>query len=104
MRFRPRIFGKAAFVIGAAALLGFVVMVLWNAVVPGLFDGARMINYPHGLGLLVLSRVLFGGFRGRGGIYGHDQWNRTEAMTPLERARFTHCTPPEAPSGLEGRS
>jgi hypothetical protein len=39
------------------------------------------------LGLLVLSKILFGGFRGRG---CHGRWNRHrwEQMTPEEREKF----------------
>ncbi len=38
-----------------------VVMYLWNAVLP-VVTGVRMINYWQAMGLLVLSRILFGHF------------------------------------------
>jgi hypothetical protein len=46
---------------------GIVVQWLWNWLVPDIF-GLRPIRFWEALGLLALSRILFGGF-GRGG--GH---------------------------------
>lgn len=55
--------------------LGWVVMVLWNWLLPALFVGVREIGYVQALGVLVLSKILFGGFRGHGchggGFRGH---------------------------------
>jgi len=64
------------------------VTVLWNLVTPALFVGSRPIVYPHALGLLVLCRILFGGFRGRGGWRGGRRWDKWAAMTPEERERL----------------
>lgn len=79
-------------VIGVAAvtLVGFVVMSLWNWLGPDVF-GARTITFWQALGILVLSKLLFGGFRGRPGFGGH--WRhrmhaRWEQMTPEEREVF----------------
>jgi hypothetical protein len=88
MKFKAMFFGRILMVLIAAAVLGGAVMMLWNLVVPGLFVGARPIDYLHGLGLLVLSRILFGGFRGRGGWHGHHHWEKWAAMTPEEREQF----------------
>jgi hypothetical protein len=77
-------------VIAVAALLGLVVMLLWNALVPELFHGPSL-GYWQAVGLLVLSRLLFGGLRGRGGWRGHwrQRWReRWEQMTPEERAQL----------------
>jgi hypothetical protein len=74
----------------AVAALGFVVMGLWNALVPPLF-GLRVIHFWQAMGLLVLSRILFGGFHGRhGGAFRHRQRliQRWENMTPDERETF----------------
>jgi len=76
----------------AAAFLGLMVMLLWNAVMPAAFVGSRSMDYPHALGLLVLSRILFGGFRGRGGWHQRRHWRRWEAMTPEEREQFKQNT------------
>lgn len=47
------------FFLGAAAL----VMLLWNAILPDVIQ-VKEISYLQAIGLLVLSRILFGGFRG----------------------------------------
>jgi hypothetical protein len=88
MRCRVRFFGKALLVLVAIAVLGWIVMALWNWVIPAVFVGGRAIDYLHALGLLVLSRILFGGFRGRGGWHGRGPWRRWERMTPEERENF----------------
>lgn len=81
--------GIAILVLVAIAALGWGVTLLWNWVMPALFVGARTIDFPHALGLLVLSRILFGGFRGHGGLWRHKRhWRKWEAMTPEERERF----------------
>jgi hypothetical protein len=83
--------GIFVLVIAAVALFGVVVMLLWNSLVPGLFHGP-LLQYWQAVGLLVLSRILFGGTRGRGGWHGHwrqRMWReRWEQMTPEERARL----------------
>jgi hypothetical protein len=76
--------------ITALMVFGFVVMGLWNWLGPAVF-GARTINFWQALGILVLSKILFGGFRGHPGYGGH--WRRRmsarwEQMTPEERERF----------------
>jgi hypothetical protein len=68
-------------------------MALWNWVIPAVFVGGRAIDYLHALGLLVLSRILFGGFRGRGGWHGRGPWRRWERMTPDERENFLKGVP-----------
>ena len=90
MRRAGRILGMAVFVVVAAAALGGVVMVLWNAVVPALFTSAHRIDYLHALGLLVLSRILFGGFRGHGGWHRRRHFAKWQAMSPEEREKFMH--------------
>ncbi len=71
-------------------LFTFVVMRLWNWLTPALF-GWHLITFWQALGLLVLSKILFGGFRGG----PHRNWNwrgrmfeRWEQMTPEERENF----------------
>lgn len=88
MKFRLKIAARVLLGIVAVAVLGWVVMALWNWVIPEIFAGARMIDYGHALGLLLLSRILFGGFRGRGGWHGRRDWRKWEAMTPQEREQF----------------
>ena len=73
-------------VVGVAAL-GWVVMALWNWLLPELF-GIPEIGYLQAMGVLLLSKILFGGFRGHCG--GHHKWHqhRMENMTPEEREKF----------------
>jgi hypothetical protein len=74
----------------AVAAVSLIVMSLWNAVMPGLF-AVRTISFWQALGLLVLSKILFGGFRPNSG--GGPRWRRRlqdrwEQMTPEEREKF----------------
>lgn len=56
--------------ISGILLLGAVVMLLWNSILPEV-AGFKTISYGQALGLLVLCRILFGGFHfGRRGGYG----------------------------------
>lgn len=84
-----RILRIILFVLVAATVFSLAVMWLWNRLMPGIF-GLHAISFWQALGLLVLSRLLFGGFRG-----GHrfiDQrmrlLRRWEHMTPEEREKF----------------
>ena len=96
------------------AALGYVVMSLWNAVLPAV-AGVHAITFFQAVGLLVLSRILFGGLRGRrlrGWHWRGRMQARWQQMTPEEREQFrsrmgswSHCrrrdssTPtPHAPS------
>ena len=94
MNHRARFIVRPLFFIAMVAALGAIVMLLWNAIVPGLFTAAQPIDYLHALGLLVLSRILFGGFRGGGGWHWrmhrhrHGHWARMQEMTPEEREKF----------------
>ncbi len=87
MRMRFWVVGKILLVPVIVAILAAIVMVLWNAVIPGLLSGASNIDYLHAVGLLILSRILFGGFRGGGWQRGR-HWRKWQAMTPEERAKF----------------
>lgn len=83
-------FKIAVFATLAIAVLGFVVMRLWNWLTPTLF-GWHLITFWQAVGLLVLSKILFGGFRGGPGK--HIYWRRRmkerwENMTPEEREKF----------------
>src|SRR5216684_2629257 len=59
-----KVFKIVLIVLTAAAVLTLVVTRLWNWLMPSLF-GLHTITYWQALGLLVLSRILLGGFRGR---------------------------------------
>lgn len=110
------------FLIAPFAVLGIVafmiigvelVMHLWNWLTPDLF-GWRQINFRQALALLVLCRLLFGGFGARGGLRSGirrkmaDRWDgrmaeRWERMTPEDREKFRQnargrCGPFEPPT------
>lgn len=75
-----------------AAVLSLAVMGLWNWLMPALF-GLKAIGFWQALGLVVLSKILFGGFRGgpMGGPAQLWRWriaDRWEQMTPEERVKF----------------
>jgi hypothetical protein len=63
---------------------GFVVQQLWNWLLPDLF-GLRRVGFWEALGLLALSRILFGGFgagghsRGSRGSGGRHTWKAAAA-------------------------
>ena len=46
--------------IGLAILFGFIIMWLWNWIMPELF-GLPMVTYWQGIGLFILSKILLGG-------------------------------------------
>jgi hypothetical protein len=80
----------AVFAAAAAAALSFVVMSLWNWLMPAIF-GLRTITYWQGLGLLALSKILLGGFRGGPGrhlFWRRRMMERWEKMTPEDREKF----------------
>jgi Spy/CpxP family protein refolding chaperone len=97
-----------AFAALALAVLSYAVMALWNAVLPAV-TGFHAISLIQAAGLLVLSRILFGGLRGwrhRGGHWRARMQARWQQMTPEEREQFRRawgarrgCHPAAAKSG-----
>jgi hypothetical protein len=82
----------------ACIVFGFITMYLWNWLMPAIF-GLPSIHFAQALGLVILSKLLFGGFHRHGGGGGRG-WKRHmqqrwEHMTPEERERFR--------SGMRGR-
>lgn len=80
------------------ALAGFVVMSLWNWLMPYLFQ-LPTITFLQALGLFVLSKLLLGGFRGGGGpgrawkAQAQRHWrqkmaSRMEGMSEEEREKL----------------
>ena len=74
----------AAFVAAAA----WVVMLLWNAILPDV-AGLKTLNFWQAAGLLILAKILFGGFGGRKRPWkgsGKHHWrNKWMGMTREER-------------------
>ncbi|MFS2063187.1 hypothetical protein ACEN8M_11990 [Duganella sp. CT11-72] len=92
MSFKKMKLLKGLMILAGAAVMGAMVMGLWNWIMPSLITGAMTIDYWRALGLLVLCRILFGGFRGHG--HGpswqekREHWQRWQAMTAEEREQF----------------
>jgi len=93
-----KIIGIAILAVLCIAAFPFFVKWLWNWLMPALF-GWRLITYWQALGILVLCKILFGGFHaGRPGPPRHwrrRMFERWEKMTPEEREKFRQ--------GLESR-
>ncbi len=74
-------------------LFGLIVMLLWNAILPQV-TGVTAITFWQAIGLLALSKILFGGFRYSGGWSGggyqwkHRMENKWAKMTPEEREKL----------------
>jgi hypothetical protein len=85
---RNRLFIAPIF-LAAIAGFGFITMLLWNALLPELFH-LPQISFWQAVGLLILSRLLFG-FRPWNGRHNHrighlrEKW---EHMSPQERDEF----------------
>lgn len=75
--------------IASAGVIAFVIVVLllWNALMPVIFHLPE-ITFWQALGLLVLSKILFGGFRGGPGPWRNKARHKWMDMTPEEREKF----------------
>lgn len=87
-RFLKFVFMAVAFVLLAA----YAVMLLWNALMPYIFT-LKPITYFQALGLMLLSKLLFGCWRsGRKSNCSHSLNNlnakQIDAMNPEEREKF----------------
>jgi hypothetical protein len=79
--FIPLMIAAGAFVFGGA------VMLLWNSVLTGIIH-VGAISFWQALGLLVLSKILFGGGWGhKGGHWGHRRHHWMN-MSEEERTKF----------------
>lgn len=79
----------ALFVVAIVAS-GFVVMGLWNWLMPALF-GWKLIGYWQAVGLIILCKILFGGFRssrGRAGYRRHRMTEHWNQRTPEDKEKF----------------
>ena len=76
--------GVALAIVCGIAVLGALVMLLWNWLMPALFPGVGIIDYWQALGLLLLSKILLGG--GRGFFRGHH--HHPDRLTGEEREQL----------------
>jgi hypothetical protein len=90
-RFAKRVALSLLAVLLVLGIFGALVMLLWNALIPELFQGP-MLNYWQAVGLLLLSHILLRGItthglRGRRHARRRRKWKeRLASMTPEERA------------------
>lgn len=76
--------------IGGVFLFSWFVMLLWNGILPKV-TGVKTISFFQAMGILALSKILFGFNKGWGGR--HHQWkermeDKLKDMTPEEREQF----------------
>jgi hypothetical protein len=85
-----------AFAVVGYMILGLVTLVLWNWLIPSLFNGP-VINYLQSLGLLALSKILFWGFHkkyshhpnhGPNAYWGKRFQEKLSSLDPSEREAF----------------
>ncbi len=76
----------------AVIVFGTIVMGLWNAILPAVL-GVKVITFWQALGILLLSKILFGGFKG--GCRGRNEhsWKnkmreKWGAMTPEDKEKL----------------
>ena len=86
------LFAIAFFLLG-----GLAVMLLWNAILPPTIASVGALTYWRAVGLLILCKILFGGFRGKSqgrpfdksGFRGSPPWKeKMMNMTEEEREKF----------------
>ncbi len=89
-----RIAGAIVIALAAITVFGFLVMLLWNALIPDLFHGP-VVTFWQAVGIVVLSHILLRGWGPwhRGHFWRHDRWKhrleeKLSAMTPEEREKF----------------
>ncbi len=70
-------------------IISGIVMLLWNAIIPDI-TGWKMINYWQAVGLLLLCKILCGGF---GGPIKHA--GRSRFMSGMFREKFANASPEE---------
>jgi hypothetical protein len=82
------------FIVAFLALFSFAVYELWNGVLTDVL-GVKAITYWQALGILVLARILFGGFPFKRGGPGfgppwrhHKMMEHWQSLTPEEREKI----------------
>lgn len=90
--------GKRLFMFGGilvlmVILLGVGLVLLWNWLMPTIF-GFGEINFIQGIGLLVLSKILFGGIKMKSG--GNQKIRQTQIKNALKEV-LAESKPEQAP-------
>lgn len=72
-------------------LFGWVIMQLWNSILPSVL-GVHVITFWQAVGILILSKILFGGFRGgpnrSKSNHGHPWFNKWRDLNCEEREKM----------------
>ena len=85
-RFFPLLF------IGFFLLAAWAVMLLWNGVLAVVVD-VRTVSFFQALGLLILSRLLFGGFHTGGGRRGN--WKERQSRNQMWKEKWMNLSEEE---------
>ena len=91
-------------------LLGvtWIVMSLWNCLLPDIL-GVKSITYWQAMGILVLSKILFGGFHGKFGRGMQDMKekhlkHKMEGMSAEEKEKFKEVWKQKCSTGFFNRN
>ena len=71
-------------------IFGGVVMLLWNGILTPVI-GVKTITFCQALGILILSKILFGGFKSghcHHKFHGHEMHEKWMKLTPEEREKM----------------
>jgi len=68
------------------------VMLLWNAVLPAAITGVHIITFWQAMGILVLSKIIFGGFKG---LHDHGHEHHRRHMERDLREKWMQMDPQE---------
>ena len=84
-----KIIGFIILGIAAVTLFGFIVMSLWNSILVAVLH-IGIISFWQAMGILVLSKILFGGFSGgcgghRAGRWKNEMKEKWQGMNEEER-------------------
>lgn len=82
----------AIFIAVAILVFGWVFMHLWNWLMPAIF-GLTVINFKQAIGILIMSKILFGGLEGKSRKRKGHRWKshmkaKWESMSWEEREHF----------------
>ena len=86
-----RVFFIPIIVIGIFIFSG-AVMLLWNAVLPAAITGVHIITFWQAMGILVLSKILFGGLKG---LHNHGHEHHRRHMERDLREKWMQMEPEE---------
>lgn len=88
--------------------VALIVMWLWNCILPEVI-GVKSINYWQAMGILVLSKILFGGFHGKFGRGMQDMKekhlrHKMEGMSEEEKEKFKEVWRQKCSTGFFNRN